>query len=65
MFKKYRKTRKYTQEQLAYIIDKDIRTIQRIENKEVIPNLETFAKLVNSLNIKQDDVMKYLKDLSK
>lgn len=56
MFKKYREERKYTQEQLAEIIDVNTRTIQRIENKETNPSIKTFRKLINILKINDKDI---------
>lgn len=61
MFKKYRELRKYTQEQLAELVNKDVRTIQRIENEEVIPKLETFKILVKVLKINDNDILEYIK----
>ena len=51
MFKEYRKKNKLTQLEVANLCEKDLRTIQRIENNEVIPSIETFAKLIKILNI--------------
>lgn len=65
MFKEYRILRKYTQLQLADLINKDIRTIQRIENNETIPTLETFAKLINILKIDNKVVFEYLEKIAK
>ena len=61
MFKKYRKAKKLTQEQLAELSELDTRTIQRIENNEREPSLESFKKLIKALNIKDKDILDYLK----
>lgn len=61
MFKKYRKLRKYTQEQLAELTELDPRTIQRIENEETTPSLDTFRKIVKILQINDEDIIKYIK----
>ena len=61
MFKEYRKLRNYTQEQLADLTDLDTRTIQRIENEQKKPSLETFKKLVKALKIEDKDILNYLK----
>ena len=61
MFKEYRKMREYTQEQLAELTELDTRTIQRIENNETKPTIETFKKLVNILKIEDKDILKYIK----
>ena len=60
MFKEYRILRKYTQEKLAELVQVDIRTIQRIENGETLPSIETFKKLIKVLNIDKKDILKYL-----
>ncbi len=65
MFKEYRKKLKLTQEQLADKADLNTRTIQRIENEEEIPSLETLSKLVNALEIKDKDLIEYIKKFSK
>lgn len=61
MFKKYRELRKYTQLELAELVNKDIRTIQRIENEEVTPTLENFKILVKILKISDKDILEYIK----
>lgn len=60
MFKKYRLLRKLTQEKLADKTDLDTRTIQRIENNEKTPSMETFAKMVKVLDIPNDEVIEYI-----
>ncbi len=61
MFREYRELRKYTQLQLAELVNKDVRTIQRIENEEVTPTLETFKALVKILKISDEDILEYIK----
>ncbi len=61
MFKEYRKAKKLTQEQLAELSELDTRTIQRIENNEREPSIESFKKLIKALNIKDKDILEYLK----
>ena len=65
MFKEYRKKLNLTQEALADKGDLNTRTIQRIENEEEIPSLETLSKLVNALEIKDKDLIEYIKRFSK
>lgn len=65
MFKEYRKKLNLTQEALADKTDLNTRTIQRIENEEEIPSLETLSKLVNALEIKDKDLIEYIKRFSK
>ncbi len=62
MFKEYRKLRKYTQEYLAELTNLDTRTIQRIENEEKKPSIDTFRKLVKALEIKDKDILDYIKN---
>lgn len=61
MFKRYRKLRNYTQEQLADLTGLDPRTIQRIENYYKIPTMESFKKLVKILKIEDKDILDYIK----
>lgn len=65
MFREYRKKLKLTQEALADKTDLNTRTIQRIENEEEIPSLETLSKLVNALETKDEDLIEYIKKFSK
>lgn len=65
MFKEYRRKLNLTQEAFADKTDLNTRTIQRIENEEEIPSLETLSKLVNALEIKDKDLIEYIKKFSK
>ncbi len=65
MFKEYRLLRGYTQEKLAELTNIDTRNIQRIENENHLPNIVSFAKLVLVLQISNEDIIKYLKAVSK
>ena len=65
MFKEYRIKRKITQEQLADLTNLDTRTIQRIENNERTPSIESFSKLVKALDISEEDVIKYIKSFTR
>ena len=65
MFREYRKKLNLTQEALVDKADLNTRTIQRIENEEEIPSLETLSKLVNVLDIKDKDLVEYIKRFSK
>lgn len=64
MFKKYCIELKLTQEALADKSNLNTRTIQRIENDEEVPSLETLAKLVIALNIKDKDLVNYIKEFN-
>lgn len=61
---KYRIELKLTQEALADKSNLNTRTIQRIENGEEVPSLETLAKLVIALNIKDKDLVNYIKEFN-
>ena len=63
MFKEYRKKKNYTQEYLAELINVDTRTIQRIEAEKTKPSLDTFKKLVKILEIKDKDILDYIKNI--
>ena len=63
MFKKYRILRGYTQEKLAELTQVDIRTIQRIENNDTVPTIETIRKLITVLKIDDNDILQYLKNV--
>ncbi len=65
MFKEYRKKLKLTQEELADKSNLNTRTVQRIENNEEIPSIETLAKLVYALNISDKDLVEYIKQFYK
>lgn len=61
MFRDYRIKRNLTQEQLAEIIGISPRQIQRIENNQSEPSLETLKKLIKILAISDKDIVIYMK----
>ena len=63
MLQTYRKKNGLTQEKLAEYADIDIRTVQRIEKGFVIPSLETFVKLVTTLNMTDKEIVLELKEI--
>ena len=65
MFKEYRNKQNLTQEKLSNITNLDIRTIQRIENEERLPSIESLAKLILVLKIPDEVVLKYIKSFAK
>lgn len=65
MFKEYRVKNGYTQEKLADLTNLDTRTIQRIENGERTPSVESLSKLVKALNISDEDILEYIKNYIK
>ena len=54
--KKYRKEKKITQKQLAELIDKNIRTIQKYESGEIEVPLENALKISEILQIPVKDI---------
>ena len=65
MFTEYRIKRKLTQEQLSSLTNLDTRTIQKIENGERTPSVESLSKIVKALEIEDEDIIKYIKDYTK
>ena len=62
MFKEYREKNNYTQEQLSEKLEISTRTLQRIENRENNPSVKTFKKLINILNISDNDIAYIVKN---
>ena len=65
MFKKYREAKGLTQEKLSELVDIDIRTYQKIEADEIVPLVNTFAKISLALNLDDKDIIKELKECAK
>lgn len=61
MIKENRIKKRYTQEQLAEIMDITPRQIQRIENDEDKTKLTTMKKLIKILQIPDDEILKFMK----
>lgn len=61
MIRDYRILRKLTQEQLAELVDVTPRQIQRIENNQSEPSLNTLKKLIKVLVISDKDIVKIMK----
>lgn len=55
--KYYRKSKGYSQEELSYQTEVSIRTIQRIENEEVKPHLNTLKLLALALDVEVKDLL--------
>ena len=62
MIKEYRIKMKYTQEQLAEIINISPRQLQRIEKNEDRTKIETIRKLIYALHIPDKEILKYIKN---
>ena len=61
MIKEYRRKMKYTQEQLAEIIDISTRQLQRIEVDEDRTRIATIRKIIKVLQIPDKDILDYIK----
>ena len=64
MIKKYRKIKGITQEELAEMLDITPRQVQRLENYQSDTRLSTLKKLIKCLEIKDKDIIEYLKKWS-
>ena len=63
--KKFRKSKKTTQEKLAEIVGVDFRYISFLENAKGLPSCELIEKLSNALQINVSDFFKYGESLSR
>ena len=61
IIRKYRIKRKYTQEELAELLDITTRQLQRIENGESITKISTLKKVINLLKIEDKDIILMIK----
>ena len=61
MLRTYRLKRKLTQEELAKNVGLDVRSIQRYESGAGKPSIKTLKRLILILNIKDKDVINYIK----
>lgn len=62
MIKEYRIKNNYTQEELAEIINISPRQLQRIEKDENKTKIETIKKIIQVLNIPDEEILKYIKN---
>ncbi len=65
MLKEHRIKRKISQEQLAKLSGVDARTIYRIEKNISMPLVDTYAKIVTSLNLTKDEIYNDIKKIAK
>lgn len=65
MIKENRIKKKYTQEELAEMLDISPRQLQRIERNETQTKITTLKKIISILDIPEDDVIKYIYDYKK
>ena len=61
MIKKYRLSKNMSQEELAEEIGISWRQLQRIEHNEENTRISTFKKIVNSLNIPDEEIIKFIR----
>lgn len=62
MIKEYREKCGYTQEEFAEKLKISVRHMQRIENKESNPSITLFKKIVELLDIRDEDIGKIIRD---
>ena len=61
MIKEYRLKHKLSQEELAEEIGISTRHLQRLEHNEENTRVSTFKKIVKSLSIPDDEIVKFIK----
>ena len=61
MIKENRIKKKYTQEELAEIINISPRQLQRIEKEEDKTKIETLRKIIKVLQIPDKEILEYIK----
>ena len=61
MIKQYRKRHNLSQEELAEEIGISSRHLQRLEQNEEHTRVSTFKKIVNALDIPDDEIVKFIK----
>ena len=55
--KKYRKAKKITQSELAELIEKSLRMVQKYEANDVTPSLEIIGHIAKALDVKRWDLL--------
>ena len=61
MIKEYRKKKHYTQDMLAELLNISPRQLQRIEQNEDKTKINTLKKIINILDIPDDEIIKYIR----
>ncbi len=61
MIKQYRLANKLSQEELAEEIGISWRQLQRLEHNEENTRISTFKKIVKTLNVPDDEIIKFIK----
>lgn len=60
MIREYRLKNHLTQEQLAEMLDISSRHLQRLEYEEEKTTVKTLKKIINVLDIPNDEILKYI-----
>lgn len=63
MIKEKRKERKYTQEEMSKILDVSLRQYVRIDNEEDLPRQDTLKKLIEVLQLSNEEIGKYIRKM--
>ena len=63
MIKEKRKLKKYTQEQMANILGISLRQYVRIDQEEDLPRRDVLKKLILILDLSDDEIGKYIRNL--
>lgn len=64
MLQEYRKRANITQEKLSELTGLDRKTIFRIENDLTLPRVDSYAKIVTSLDMTDKEIYTHLKNLA-
>ena len=63
MIKEKRKTKKYTQEQMANILGISLRQYVRIDKEVDLPRRDVLQKLILELDLTDDEIGKYIRNI--
>lgn len=61
MIREYREKKQYTQEMLAELLNISPRQLQRIEQNEDKTKINTLKKIINILDIPDEEIIKYIR----
>ena len=64
MIKEKRKNLHYTQEQMANKLGISLRQYVRIDNEQAFPRRDILKKLINELNLTNEEIGEYIKKLT-
>ena len=63
MIKEKRKSKKYTQEQMANILGISLRQYVRIDKEEDLPRRDILHKLILELELTDDEIGQYIRNI--